>query len=133
MNTIPMKKPPIKVPKPPSTLDAVAQAKWREIAPGLVRSGVLTRATMPLLETFCSAFSLWQEHSGKPAIQTIVNKNGYEWAAPSAAFTVSQKAFATMARSATLLGLSAAGIARQKKQTKKPDSLSRLLTPRIAE
>ena len=47
-------------PDPPPHLDAIAAAKWRELAPGFCLEGVSEYGALEALEMYCVGWSRWQ-------------------------------------------------------------------------
>lgn len=57
-------KPPAGIAKPPEWLTGEALAKWNDLAPQLLTTGVLTIIDVEALARYCSIWQEWRKHLG---------------------------------------------------------------------
>ncbi|HEY0839775.1 MAG TPA: phage terminase small subunit P27 family [Vulgatibacter sp.] len=105
-------KPKVAEPLCPTHLDEIAKSKWRELAPQLVRLGVLTRIDGDALAIYCQAYSRWAaaEDDVKANGITYTTANGMVRQNP--AVGISSAATVTMATYGGKLGLNPADRAK---------------------
>lgn len=99
------------VPEPPEWLGEIAALIWRQVAPWLVESRILTLTDLHNLECFCMAYQRWRE------AQDDITKNGIvvmgaKQEIKNPACTVANETKRQMATFGSMLGLDPSSRAR---------------------
>lgn len=91
--------------EPPDFLGETGTAKWRELAPQLLRSGLLTRLDRDMLAGYCSAFQTYAS-AEQTLVSTAIVIRGYRDQPVSNPYLrVRDRALETMRRYAQQIGL----------------------------
>jgi P27 family predicted phage terminase small subunit len=113
----------------PEHLDAVAQAEWQRLAPGMAERGVLTPWDRAALAAYCASWSLWIDAAAKvAALGAVVKapKTGVPMQNPY--LSIANGAQDRMAKLAGELGLTPVSRTRLAVEPAKPkDKLSRFI------
>jgi P27 family predicted phage terminase small subunit len=77
-------KPPVELPKPPSSLTEDEVAIWYEIGEQLVSAGLMTRLDAPTLEMLCVSYARWKFATAQLSKEGLIIRasNGIPMASP---------------------------------------------------